>query len=360
VRFLINLAEQRVQSNGLKNLVREIFLKAGLDEKQAISISEHLVKANLRGVDSHGTSRVGIYTKRLDLNLVNKECKPNHLRETPVSLLIDAGNCSGIPVAHYGMNVAIEKAKNSGMSMVGIQNSNHCGMLADYTRMAVDKDCIAIATTNAPSTMPPWGAKERFFGTNPFSYGIPAGKEENIIFDMATSKVARGKIILAEKRNQQIPLGWALSQDGKPTVDPKEALNGVVLPVGEHKGYGIAFLVECLSSLFTGAAYGPFVGDLYNNFIDKQNVGQFFIVMRADLFQDIEFFKQRVDQMIQEIRELPLMDGVEKIYLPGEIERENESDRLKNGIPLGSETIAELVTLARKYKIQESWIEQLV
>ncbi|MFC0272091.1 Ldh family oxidoreductase [Metabacillus herbersteinensis] len=355
---MINHAEERVQSNHLKDMVEEIFLKAGLDQKQAHSITKHLVKANLRGVDSHGVSRVGIYTKRLELGLVNKEFKPIHLKETPVSLLIDAQNCSGIPVAHYGMKRAIEKAKSSGIGMVGIQNSNHCGMLADYTRLAVEEDCIAIATTNAPSTMPPWGAKERFFGTNPISYGIPAGQEKDIIFDMATSKVARGKIILAEKRNQQIPIGWALSSEGTPTTDPKQAINGVVLPVGDHKGYGIAFLVECLSSLFTGAAYGPFIGDLYNNFIDKQNVGQFFMVMRADLFQDLDVFKHRIDQMIQEIRALPLMDGVEKIYLPGEIEMETELDRQKNGIPLGKEIVTELVTLAKKYNINESFIVQ--
>ncbi|MDM5340451.1 Ldh family oxidoreductase [Fictibacillus enclensis] len=357
---MINLAEDRVQCQELTNLIREIFLKAGLDEEQATLISSHLVKANLRGVDSHGVSRVGIYTKRLEQGLVNKEFKPVHLKETPVSLLIDAGNCSGIPVAHYGMNAAVKKAKTVGIGVVGIQNSNHCGMLADYTRIAVDEDCIAISTTNAPSTMPPWGAKERFFGTNPISYGIPAGREENIIFDMATSKVAKGKIILAEKRNQQIPLGWALSSDGAPTVDPAEALKGVVLPVGEHKGYGIAFLVECLSSLFTGAAYGPYIGDLYTNFNDKQNVGQFFLVMRADLFQELGLFKQRVDQMIQEIRRLPLMEGVEKIYLPGEIERDNEVERREKGIPLGSETVEELVALAKRYKVQESLIDQLV
>ncbi|MBM7691694.1 ureidoglycolate dehydrogenase (NAD+) [Peribacillus deserti] len=357
---MINLAEERVQSKDLENLVEEIFLNAGLDRKQALSITKHLVNANLRGVDSHGVSRVGIYTKRLEQGLVNREFNPIHSKETPVSLLIDAQNCSGIPIAHYGMKKAIQKAKKSGIGMVGIQNSNHCGMLADYTRIAVENDCIAIATTNAPSTMPPWGAKERFFGTNPISYGIPAGQEKDIIFDMATSKVARGKIILAEKRNQQIPLGWALSSEGTPTSDPKEAINGVVLPVGEHKGYGIAFLVECLSSLFTGAAYGPFIGDLYNNFIDKQNVGQFFLVMRADLFQDLDVFKHRIDQMIREIRALPLMEGVEKIYLPGEIEMENELDRRKNGIPLGKETVSEIVTLAQKYNIKESLIDQLV
>ncbi|MCM3093260.1 MULTISPECIES: Ldh family oxidoreductase [unclassified Cytobacillus] len=359
MRLLINNTE-RFERESLELFIKEVFLGAGLDDGQAAVIAKHLVLANLRGVDSHGISRVEVYTKRLDKGLVNKKFNPVHSYETPASALIDAQNTSGIPVATYGIELAIKKAKNSGIGIVGINNSNHCGMLADYVAKAAEEDCIAIAATNAPANMPPWGGKKRFFGTNPIAYGVPAGKEMDIIFDMATSKVARGKIILAQKNKQKIPLGWALSPAGTPTEDPKEALDGVVLPVGGHKGYGIAFLVETLSALFTGAAFGPYIGDLYKDMENAQNTGQFFLVMRADLFQPLEIFKKRMDQMIGEIRTLPLMEGAEKIFLPGEIEMKKSEDRTKNGIPISKEVISELLRVANHYKIRTNIFNSLV
>lgn len=350
----------RVAKQNLESFVKEIFLKAGLDERQSGTIARHLVLANLRGVDSHGVSRVEIYVKRLEKGLVNKNFEPEISHETAISALIDARNGSGIPVSEYGIDVAIQKARQSGIGIVGIKNSNHCGMLADYVSKAVDEGYIALAATNAPSNMPPWGGKERFFGTNPISYGVPAGEENNIVFDMATSMVARGKIILAQKNKQEIPLGWALSPEGVPTTNADEALKGVVLPVGGHKGYGIAFLVETLSALFTGAAFGPYIGDLYKDLEKSQNVGQFFLVMKADLFQPMEVFTERVDQMIRELRLITLMDGADKIYLPGEIETQAYDDRILNGIPLSKEVIDELLKVASYYEVESNLFTSLV
>jgi LDH2 family malate/lactate/ureidoglycolate dehydrogenase len=346
----------RVQKEPLEAFVAAVFKKAGLDETQSKQIARHLVLANLRGVDSHGVSRVDIYTRRLDEGLTSKTLNPVIERETPVSALIHANNSSGIPVATFGAKLAIEKAKTSGVGIVGIHDSNHCGMLADYVDMAVEEDLIALATTNAPANMAPWGGREKFFGTNPFAYGLPGGKQ-NIVFDMATSVAAKGKIVLAQKNNQKIPIGWALSAEGKPTEDPNEALKGVLLPFGVHKGYGITFLVESLSALFTGSAFGPHIGDLYTDFSKPQNVGQFFLFMRADLFQDIDVFKNRMDQMISEIRELPLMEGVDKIYLPGEVEFKNKEDREQNGIPLTKEIIEELNRVATRYNVEQLVVE---
>jgi LDH2 family malate/lactate/ureidoglycolate dehydrogenase len=351
---------ERIKKQNLESFVKDIFSRAGLDENQAKTIARHLVLANLRGVDSHGVSRVEIYVKRLEKGLVNKVFEPAISHETPVSALIDARNGSGIPAAEYGMELAIKKAKQAGVGMVGIKNSNHCGMLADYVSKAVNEGFIALATTNAPANMPPWGGKERFFGTNPISYGVPAGEENDIVFDMATSKVARGKIILAQKNNQEIPLGWALSPDGAPTTEPDAALDGVVLPVGGHKGYGIAFLVETLSALLTGAAFGPYIGDLYKDMEKSQNVGHFFLVMKADLFQPIEIFTHRMDQIIREIRSIPLMEGSSRIYLPGEIEAETYNDRINQGIPLSREVIEELLEIGSQYQIQSSLFNSLV
>lgn len=341
----------RIAKDELEQFVTQIFEQAGLDQEQSRIIAAHLVFANLRGVDSHGVSRVDIYTKRLDSGVLNKTATTEIEKETSVSALINAGNSSGIVVSTKGIEIAVEKAKRSGIGIVAIKNSNHCGMLADYLNYAVKNDCLAIATTNAPSNVAPWGGKEKYFGTNPFSYGLPAGEEMDILFDMSTSIVAKGKIVLAQKNNQQIPLGWAISKDGKATTDPNEALEGLILPVGGYKGYGLTFLVEALSGLLTGAAFGPQIGDIYKDFSHPQNVGQFFFVMRADLFMSIEEFKKRLDQMIREIREVPKLEDVEKILLPGEIEFQNSLEREKNGVPITEEVMNELIRVAQRYGV---------
>lgn len=347
---MLNSIVTRISKPNLESFVNKLFIAAGLDEEQSFIIARHLVLANLRGVDSHGVSRVAIYTKRLDHGLVNKTMKDEMIRETNVSALIDGGNSMGIPLATKGIRLAVEKAKKHGIGIVGINHSNHCGMLADYSLYAAQNDCIALATTNAPANMAPWGGRERFFGTNPFSYGLPTGGTP-VVFDMATSIVARGKILLANKNNEEIPIGWAISKEGKPTTNAKEALEGLVLPMAGYKGYGVAFLVETLSALFTGAAFGPNLGDLYNDFSKPQNTGHFFLVMKADLFQEIELFKERMDQMIQEVKSVSLMEDVERIYLPGEIELEKAAEREKYGIPVSEEVIRELVSVGQRYSI---------
>ncbi|WP_176555727.1 Ldh family oxidoreductase [Virgibacillus ndiopensis] len=342
----------RVPHKVLETFITDIFIAAGVDESDALIVAKHLVLANLRGVDSHGVSRTDIYTRRLDRGIVNKVDGSFIEKETSASALIDGENSLGIVLATKGIKLAVDKAKQSGIGIVGIKNSNHCGMLADYTSYAAKNDCVCIAVTNAPANMAPWGGKERFFGTNPFSYGIPAGRHQNIVFDMATSKVARGKILLAQKDNQNIPIGWAITKEGKPTQNPSEAIDGLVLPVGGPKGYGLTFLVESLSAIFTGAAFGPHIGDLYRDLSKTQNVGQFFLVFRADLLQTLDQFKNRIDEMIDKIREVPLIEGVEKIYLPGEIETEKQFEREVNGIPLSKEVVDELSLVARRYGVK--------
>ncbi|MCM3088620.1 Ldh family oxidoreductase [Bhargavaea ginsengi] len=354
------MEELRVPKDRLSEFVKNVFLAAGLDEKDSGIISRHLVLASLRGIDSHGVSRTGIYTKRISLGLTNKTFEPEIERETPSSALINGKTASGILNATEAIRLAVEKAKVTGIAVVGVKNSNHCGMLADYTMYAAEQGCIALATTAAPPNMAPWGGKERFFGTNPFAYGIPAGDGKDIIFDMATSVVARGKIILAEKNHQKIPLGWAISADGEPTTDPTEALDGLVLPVGGPKGYGIALMVDLLSSLFTGASFGPHITDLYKDFDHKQNVGHTFIVMRADLFRPQEEFEAEVQKLIREVKNIERMPGVEEIYLPGEIEANRAKEREENGIPLSKDVIEELESIGKEYGVTDLLSEEYI
>lgn len=340
--------EVRVRDERLREVVDGIFSALGVPESE--EIAEHLVLANLRGVDSHGVSRVGIYAERLELGLVSKQTRLEVVRETPVSSLLDGGNGSGIVVASRAMDLAIEKAGESGIGAVCVRRSNHCGMLAAYTQRAAERGLISLATTSAPANMAPWGGSERFFGTNPLSYGVPGGEEIDIVFDMASSNVSRGKIILAAKNGKKIPLGWAIDRDGKETTDSEAALEGLVLPLGGAKGSGLAFLVEVLSSILSGANFGPHIPSLYDNFGDEQSVGHFFLAVRPDLFTPLEDFTGRMDQMIREVRETGVAEGHERVYLPGEIELEREKERRKDGIPLSAEVLEELRSVSERYK----------
>ncbi|MEQ2525883.1 Ldh family oxidoreductase [Robertmurraya yapensis] len=333
----------------LKSLVQSIFTNIGLNQKDANVIADHLVLASLRGVDSHGLSRVPIYVKRIKEGLVDIHGQVKITHETPSSTLIDGDNLPGILVAQTAIELAVKKAKTSGIAMIGTKNSNHCGMLGAYALYAVKHNMIAFLTSNASPSMAPWGGMGKFFGTNPFCYGVPAGQEQDIILDMATSVVAKGKIRLAEKKQVQIPEDWAITKDGKRTTDPTEALDGLVLPMAGPKGYGLVLLNDILSGVFTGANYGPYISSMFEQKI--QGVGHFFVVMRPDLFQTLDTFKDKIDRYITEIRRVRRMEGIDRIYLPGEIERDIEEKRRIEGIPLTASLLDELNKISSELNI---------
>ncbi|WP_186356661.1 Ldh family oxidoreductase [Streptomonospora sp. PA3] len=338
-----------VEPGGLADLVAEIFTAVGLNPSDAEAVAHHLVEADLRGVDSHGVSRTAVYVHRIRRGLVTARPQRSVITQTPVSALLDAGNGPGIVAAEHAMRTAIAKAADTGVGMVSVRNSNHCGMLAHYTGMAAREGLVALATTSAPAAMAPWGAKDSYFGTNPISYAVPAPEgRPDIVFDMATSHVAKGKIILAGKNGQRIPLDWALDENGRPTGDPAAALAGSMLPVGGPKGSGLALLVEVFSALLSGAHYGPHIPPLYDNDDHPQGLGHFFLAMSPEVFLPADEFTARVGRLADEVAALPAAEGHERVYLPGEPEAERAEHRRAHGIPLSAEVRAELRAVARE------------
>ncbi|MEW6662644.1 MAG: Ldh family oxidoreductase [Bacillota bacterium] len=334
-----------IPADPLRAYCTDLFVSQGMPREEAHIIADSLVEANLTGVDSHGTSRMGIYIKRLQEGLVNSKAQIKVVSDYPAAAAIDGCNSMGAPISVQAMEIAISKAKTTGCAFVTVNNSNHNGTAAYFARMALAHDMIGFSCTNAPSTMPPWGGITPFFGTNPFAVAIPAEKQLPIVMDMATSVVARGKIILAAKNGKEIPLGWAISKDGEMTTDPKEALEGAVLPFGEYKGSAIALLVDVLSGILSGAAFGPHIASLYDNFTDPQNVGHAFGVLDISKFGPVDVFKRRVDQMIQEMKALRPAKGVDQVKLPGEIEHYTKQRRLAEGIPMTRPVLDELKDL---------------
>jgi LDH2 family malate/lactate/ureidoglycolate dehydrogenase len=311
-------------------------------------VARALVLADLRGVDSHGVLRVGVYVERLKRGLINPAPKVRVLRETPGAALLDGDNGMGPVVATAAMRLALEKARATGTGTVAVRRGNHYGMAAAYPLMALEENCIGLTVTNGPALVAPWGGTRRFFGTNPLAIAVPAGRERPVVLDMATTVVARGKIIKAAKEQQPIPAGWALDVAGRPTTDAAAALAGTPVPLGGYKGSGLMLVIEVLSGVLAGAAVGPAVGELYDNPRRPQDVGHLFAALRLEAFGDPEAFKARMDAMIQEVRSGPAAPGTERIYLPGEIEFETEARHRREGVPIGPALWEELTVLGRE------------
>jgi LDH2 family malate/lactate/ureidoglycolate dehydrogenase len=261
----------------------------------------------------------------------------------------------GQVVAARAMEEATRRARQRGVGLVGVRNSNHFGMAAYFAMQALRHDMIGVALSNAPATMAPWGGARPYLGTNPMAIAVPAGDEPPIVLDMAMSTVARGKIILAAQEGLPIPEGWAVDPDSEPTTDPARALEGMVLPVGGAKGYGLATIVEILAGVLVGAAFGPHIGALYDNFTSPQRLGHLLGAIDVQAVDAAERFKGRMDRLIREIRAVPRARHIERIYLPGEIEWLAEHRRRQEGIDLHPQTVQALATVADDLGIPVPW-----
>jgi LDH2 family malate/lactate/ureidoglycolate dehydrogenase len=331
-----------VNADKLREYCSRLFQKAGVPKDEAYINADCLVEADLAGVESHGVTRMGIYLKRLRVGATNPALEVKTVLDAPGTAVIDACNSMGAVASKYAMEVAIAKAKKVGVSFVSVRNSNHNGMAAYYTKMALAHNMIGYSATNSASRTAPWGSRAALLGTNPFSWSIPAGKELPIIADMASCVVARGKIQLAQKKNKSIPLGWALTRDGEETTDPTAALSGCVLPFGGPKGSGIATITEVLTGILAGSAFSTHIRDMYADFDGPIFLSHYFGAIDVSVFGPAAEFKAKVDELVNIIRTSPKAKGVEEIFLPGEIEARTRRERLEKGIPLNKLTLDDL------------------
>jgi LDH2 family malate/lactate/ureidoglycolate dehydrogenase len=317
---------------------------AGLPEPDARLVAGALVDANLRGIDSHGVTRIPIYVDRLRLGLVETHPDVRVVSESGGALVVDGGNGMGAVVTSRAMQIALNRLENQRSVSVAIRNSNHYSSGAYYMKPALERGVAGFLYSNAPATMAPWGGSRRYLGTNPYTFAIPAGRYGDLVLDMATSVVARGKIILAAQRGDSIPDAWAVDVEGRPTTDPHAALEGSVMPFGGPKGYGIAMMIEVMAGVLTGANIGPGVGDLYDDLERPQNVGGFLQVLDISAFLPQQEFIARMEGFIETLKATS-MPGRE-VLIPGEIEARTAAARSTDGIPLTPEVLAALERVA--------------
>ncbi len=339
---------QRFCPDQLKNLATEIAVWAGVPREDAVILADSLVKADLSGTSTHGISRLAIYIKRIGKGLIDPGASLKIDRERAGTLAVDAGNGVGQVQAVRVLDRLIPMAKKCGVGSATIRNSQHFGALSYYCNLAADRDMILLAMTNCEPAMSPEGGREAFFGTNPIAASFPTGKGFNVKIDLATSLVARGNIVAAQKKGQAIPANWALDPAGNPTTDASQALLGTVLTMAGHKGYALALMVEGLSSVLSGAAIGSSIGSMYKNFDRKQDVGHFFCVLDIDAFMDVATFKGRIDRTIDQIKSIEKRPGVAEILIPGERSQRTMRENLKRGVPVDDATVKELEQLCRE------------
>jgi LDH2 family malate/lactate/ureidoglycolate dehydrogenase len=268
----------KYQWDKLQFFCRQVFEKAGVSPERAEIVADSLVQADLRGVDSHGVVRTAIYLKRVEAGLLDPHSHPKVMESGDVTAIVDGRNNFGAVVGMTALEFALQRAKEKGAAVVGVKASKHIGTGAYYALKAIEKNMILIVMSNASQTMPPTGGIRPFIGTNPLCVGIPAGRALPYVLDMATSVVARGKIIVASQKQQSIPAGWAIDKDGNPTTDADEALNGSVLPLGGPKGYAISMFIDILAGVLTGAGFGKYVNNMYENWEQLPSIS-------GDLFQ---------------------------------------------------------------------------
>ncbi len=324
-----------------------MFRSAGMSESDARLIAGDLVKANLRGVDSHGVSRIPMYLERLRRGLVNPRPEVRVTKVAGAVAKVDGDNGMGFVASDVAMNTACDLAGDMGIGMAGVHRSTHFGMGACYALRAIERGFISMIFTNSSPAIPMWGGRTAFLGASPIAAGIPGGKHPPFVMDMAMTVIARGKIRLAAMKGDPIPEGLALDTDGNPTTDAAKAFEGVCLPFGGVKGSVLATLMDLMSGVFTGANFGGEVKSLYFDHSEPQNVGHLFFAIRPDLFLSLTDFGARMDEFYGRIKDLPRAAGVNEIMLPGEPEQRREDQRRRDGIPVTANVVADLVAEAK-------------
>jgi LDH2 family malate/lactate/ureidoglycolate dehydrogenase len=344
----------------LRDFTESVFKKMGCSDEHAKLAADVLIKSDLRGIDSHGVARLTGYVRLWEKGRINAKPAIKIVHETATTATVDGDEGLGLVVAPFAMQVAIEKAEKYGSGWVSVRNSNHFGIAAYHTMMAVEKDMIGFAMTNASPLVAPTFANERLLGTNPMCYAFPAGKFPAVIVDLATSAAANGKLEIAQRMNKAVPDGWIQDADGKPSTDPHELKKGgSLLPLGSdrdhgsHKGFGLSATVDILSAVLSGANYGPWVPPFVAFMEPSSNpvgkgIGHFLGAMRVDGFRPVDEFKAHLDNWIERFSNAKTINENQKVIIPGQPEIEAEKERKLNGIPLINDVCKDLNEVAEK------------
>ena len=341
------MSSPRVDPVRLVDFATAVYAGQGVPEEDARLIADTLVQADLWGHQSHGVLRLGWYLDRLRNGVMKPVTQPEFVVDGGAIALIDGHDGVGHVLTKLATQEAVKRAKKHGVGIVGVRMSNHFGTCMYYTLMGAREGCVMMLTSNGGPAMAPWGGRRKIIGTNPWSVAAPAGRHAPFVVDMANTGVARGKIYLARNKRLPIPLGWAINSAGAPTTDPQEAIDGIILPMAEHKGYAIAAMVDLLSGVLTGSGFLSAVHSPYKT-AEKSNCGHFMMAVNIEVLQPLAQFNARMEDFINEIKSVPLAQGFEEVFYPGEMEARNNERNRREGLEFPEDTLADLRRIAKE------------
>ena len=336
----------RVKTNILKKEIVKIFQKYGLSKDHSLISADAIINAELVGAYGHGLSRLKMYCDRISKKVINPKAKIKIKKISQSISHVDGNNSIGFVAADTAIRMAISNAKKTGIGLVAVKNSGHYGLSGYYAEQAVKKGLMVMVFTNAPPAVAPHGALKSLFGTNPICFGTPTGSKVPFILDTSISMINRGKIRVAAREGTKIPEGVALDKFGKPTTDPKKALEGVQLPIAGFRGSGLAWMVDILSGVLTGGNHAGRVKDPFTDFSGSQNIGHLFFVMKPNLFVGNSFNK-RIKDNIKTIKKLPKIKGVKEILYPGQNKFNRYKNNLKKEIKISKNILKDLNSLLK-------------
>jgi LDH2 family malate/lactate/ureidoglycolate dehydrogenase len=348
----------------LFRFVYQVFLKIGCSEEHAVLATRVLLSADMRGVDSHGIARLSGYVRLWEAKRVNAKPNIKVVYQTPSTAVVDGDAGLGLVVAPFAMQVAIEKAEKVGTGWVSVKNSNHFGIAGYHAMMALSHNMIGMAMTNASALVAPTFSIEKMLGTNPIAVAIPAHNEAPFIADFATTTASNGKLEILQRKKEAAPVGWVQDANGNSTTNASALKEGgALLPLGgdrehgSHKGYALGSIVDIFSAVLSGASYGPWAPPFpayvpVPENMPGEGLGHFLGAMRVDAFRPLAEFEQHMDNWLRRFRSAKPAAGHDKVLIPGDVEREMETIREKEGIPLFNSVVDDLKVVAEKLKVE--------
>ncbi|HZR70389.1 MAG TPA: Ldh family oxidoreductase [Burkholderiales bacterium] len=332
----------------LQSFTATVLEKVGLPRADAQTCARLMLRADLFGADGHGVFRLPQYVRRIKGGAVNVVPRVRIEREAAGMALVDGDNGMGHVVMSFAARTAIAKAKTAGAAWVGVRASNHAGPASLYAAMPLEHDMIGIylAVGNA-NHMAPWGGIDLLLSTNPIAVAVP-GAAAPIVLDMATTVAAYGKVKTKAQRGEPMPEGWMIDREGRPLTDPKRSGEGLLLPIGGYKGYGLSLMIGLLAGTLNRAALGSQTIDFNADDTSVTNTGHAIVALSIAAFGDVAAFKRDVDRVAGELRASRRLPGVERVWLPGEQSRAKFEERSRAGVPVPPALREALDRLARE------------
>ncbi len=343
----------------LEQFCRAALCGCGMSDEHARLATDVLVTTDTFGVCTHGTKNLRGYVRRLRAGGLRADARPRIEDKGPGLAVVDGQSALGMVPAVLAMNMAIRKARSTGVAYVGVRNSCHFGAAGYYALLAARADMIGLAMANDTPSMAVPGSRAGVLGTNPLAWAVPAGEEDPVFLDIASSAVAGGKVRIVQALGQRTPENWLVDSEGLPTTDPFLYPRAAsLLPFAGHKGYGIAMMIETLAGVLSGAGVmGEVLSWIDGDPAQPTGHGAAFVAIDPGAMMPIDQFKRRVDKMVRDIRQAPKAKGSDRIFVPGEKEWEHRRRSLAAGIPMPSDALASLRALAEELDLKANWLD---